>query len=273
MKTLDLTGQRFGKLVAVKRVENDGKRSQWLCQCDCGNMAVIRTEYLRSGDAKSCGCENFPKDLTGMTFHRLTVLEFFENKNNRNYWKCRCECGNIINASTNQLKSGHTKSCGCFRSDTTKIVHKKHGKKHIRLYKTWCGMKARCNNPNEKSYIDYGKRGISVCIEWENDFSTFYDWAMDNGYKDNLTIDRINTNGNYCPENCRWITKAEQANNTRRNIMIEFLGINKSLKQWTDYMGWQYTKYNMRHHRGNPIFDENEKTLIEEKLRSEKNYG
>lgn len=108
----------------------------------------------------------------------------------------------------------------------------RHGMKHTRIYETWCGMKKRCYNPNSKSYKDYGERGIVVCDEWKNDFLSFYHWSVQNGYGENLQIDRIDTNGNYEPSNCRWITHAEQQRNRRNNIYIEHNGQKKSLTQW-----------------------------------------
>ena len=124
------------------------------------------------------------------------------------------------------LKNGNTKSCGC--------LHKKHGMARSRIYKIWINMKSRCYNINTKSYKDYGRKGIRVCSEWKNDFKNFYDWAILNGYKDNLTIDRINVNENYKPSNCRWVNKKEQANNTTRNHYIELNGEKHTLQQWSE---------------------------------------
>ena len=143
-------------------------------------------------------------DLTGQRFGRLTVLERTELK-----WLCKCDCGNKKIVAGGHLVSGDTKSCGCLRI--------KHGMRNTRLYSIWHGMKERCYNTKHKFYKHYGGRGIKVCEEWKNDFQTFADWALSHGYADNLTIDRIDVNGNYEPSNCQWATNAEQQRNKRNS--------------------------------------------------------
>lgn len=164
-------------------------------------------------------------DLTGHTFCRLLVIERVENyitpkgqKHAR--YLCKCECGNEIKVRGHDLRTGNTKSCGCLKKETSVLVNITHGMGNTRLYRIWRGMKQRCKCESQASYKNYGGRGITVCDEWENDFKTFYDWAMVNGYKDNLTIDRKDVNGNYEPSNCKWATYKEQANN-RRNRRVE----------------------------------------------------
>ena len=172
-------------------------------------------------------------DLTNQKFNRLTVLERDKSKRNRTMWKCRCDCGNIVYVASYPLKSGGTKSCGCFKSECLGNTMRKHNLNNTRIYHIWKGIRKRCNNPHDSNFKIYGGRGIKVCDEW-NDFMSFYNWSMQNGYKDNLTIDRINVNGNYEPSNCRWVDIKTQLNNTRTNHFITFEGKTLTLTQWAN---------------------------------------
>lgn len=180
------------------------------------------------------------KDLTGMKFGRWEVIEYVGRINKKTYWRCKCSCksGTIKNVRSDQLQSGKSTSCGCLHSNIMSgldhsAFKKKHGKYNTRLNIIWCKMKQRCYNKNNDAYKNYGGRGIVICEEWVNDFMNFYSWAIDNGYSDSLTLDRINNNGNYEPDNCRWATLLEQHNNTRRNHYIEYKGETHTISEWS----------------------------------------
>lgn len=176
-------------------------------------------------------------DLTGQRFERLTVIERAENAGRTTRWKCVCDCGNVTIVRQPDLKSGRTLSCGCLFSEQLAERNAKHGLSKTRICNIWRSMKDRCYNSNCKAYKNYGGRGIRVCDEWLNDLKGFYDWSMTNGYEENLTLDRIDVNGNYEPSNCRWADRTTQANNTRSNHLIEYDGKTQTIAEWSRETG------------------------------------
>lgn len=179
-------------------------------------------------------------DLVGQHINHLTVIsKYGKSKDNRILWLCKCDCGNEAYITTSNLLNGHNKSCGCL-----------HGRNMIRtkerLYSIYKCMKTRCFYNSHKSYSNYGGRGITICKEWLDDFMNFYNWAIDNGYDDNLTIDRIDTNGNYEPSNCRWVTMKEQERNRRNTIWIYYNGQTKPLAQWAEDYNIKYATLKQR---------------------------
>ena len=181
------------------------------------------------------------QDLTGQRFGRLTVIEYYgKAKDGHSIWVCKCDCGNTKNINARSLKTKNTISCGCFHTEIRKnkkgykCNFYKHGKTNTRLYNIWHSMKSRCCNIKDKNYKYYGGRDIKICNEWLKDFMNFYNWAMENGYKDNLTIDRINNNGNYEPNNCRWVNIKIQSNNRRNNHYITYNGQTHTISEWSN---------------------------------------
>lgn len=177
-------------------------------------------------------------DETGNRYGRLTVVKRVPDTDRvnrkRTLWLCKCDCGKEIIARGWDLRKGHYISCGC-------SLHDGHGKKHgdcnTRLYSIWHNMRHRCAGAYSSCYYRYGGRGITVCDEWSDSYETFRDWALSNGYADNLTIDRIDYNGNYEPSNCRWVTIQQQLLNTSRNHFLECDGVRMTVKEWADRIG------------------------------------
>jgi hypothetical protein len=179
-------------------------------------------------------------DLVGKRFGRLTVLKraYVEQQGHGSHahWLCKCDCGNETVVDGSNLRRGTTKSCGCYQKE--RLVT--HGETNSRLYGIWRTMKTRCYNQSYYQFDRYGGRGIAICDEWINDFQAFYDWSIANGYRDDLSIDRIDNDGNYEPSNCRWATAKEQSNNTRRNVCIEFNGESHTMAEWAEILGIRY---------------------------------
>ena len=198
--------------------------------------------------------------MIGQKFHRLTVIERAESTpgNRGKRWLCQCECGNQTIARNDLLKSGRFKSCGCYRNEKSsvriKLINTTHGMSNSVEYKTWVQMILRCNNKNNNSYNNYGGRGIKVCDRWINSFENFYE---DMGKRlDGMSIDRIDVNGDYCPENCRWASMKIQSNNKRSNKYIKYNGETKTLSEWAEYFNMSKQKLWQRLIRDNLSFEE-----------------
>lgn len=185
----DISGQRFGRLVAETLDHSADHKRFWRCACDCGNVIVIRQDQLTTGRTKSCGCYKKECQLTNLKMGRIKKPQIKKPRDDQ---------------KTSRI-DGHYKTWNPLKHE------------HPRLYRIWQSMKSRCYYKKNKCYSCYGGRGISICKEWLGSFNTFADWALSNGYKDNLSIDRIDVNGDYEPENCRWATNAEQQKNKRKS--------------------------------------------------------
>ena len=169
-------------------------------------------------------------------------------------WRCKCQCGNEVVVRAKSLTRGVTKSCGCLQRDGMSERASVHHGYGTRLYSVWNSMRQRCNNPNSLAYHNYGGRGIKICDEWDN-FSCFRRWAMENGYDENAprgmyTLDRVDVNGPYSPENCRWVDMRTQSNNKRNTIYLEFDGKKRSLTEWASLLGADYTTLWSRYSKG-----------------------
>lgn len=176
----------------------------------------------------------------GVPDSHWTVLERAENEPGKHTkWRCQCDClektEQVIDGCS--LRNGTSKQCIKCGHKITGQYNSTHHETDTRLYRIWCGMKQRCNNPNHKRYKDYGGRGITICSEWDNSYEIFREWAMDNGYNDDLTIDRKDNDGNYEPQNCRFVDMKFQSNNRRNNRLITFNDTTHTLMEWSDILG------------------------------------
>lgn len=181
-------------------------------------------------------------DLTGKKFGRLTVLNRVPSRSSNIKWLCVCDCGGSKEILSSNLVRGLTQSCGCLHKETIRKINLTHGASKTRLFHIWMNMKARCTNPNSRSWGNYGGRGIAICPDCLKSFSSFANWANSNGYREDLTIDRIDVNGNYEPQNCRWVSRQIQARNTRRNVFYK----GKCIKEWAILLGISEKTINRR---------------------------
>lgn len=250
----NILGEKFGLLTVVSKAKpafrkNGAKLSRFNCICDCGAEAVVRRSNLVSGHTQSCGClvksinrnKRFV-DKTGNRYGRLLVQGLAKTpKGGRSVWRCLCECGSTTEViSSNLRKSGGTKSCGCLARENASQVglirpsksQAPPGPDKDRLQKIHRGMIDRCTLHSRDYYKDYGGRGITVCAEWQSSFDAFHDWAINNGYRPDLSIDRIDNDAGYSPSNCRWATRKQQAQNTRRSRHLTAFSETKTITDW-----------------------------------------
>ena len=272
-KRSDYAGVRFGKLTVIRLSEKRGANGTlyWECKCDCGSVVTVSRSNLALGHTKSCGClrgeknkhqeatikkplkqkKNRYEDLTGKRFGKLVVLGFDCRYGRRLKWKCRCDCGNEVVAYGDSLRSGKKKSCGCLVAETARKTSANritHNMSKTRLYKLHRSMINRCK-PNYHEHNNYYDKGISVCQEWER-FEPFKKWAYENGYDDGLSLDRIDNNIGYSPENCRWVDMKTQENNRSNNVFISRDGVTKTMKEWSEYFGIPYGTVRARRRNG-----------------------
>jgi hypothetical protein len=173
----------------------------------------------------------------GQVFNFLTVIKEAESKNRKRRFTCKCKCGTVREFDLILLTTQQAKNCGCYRIETFVTGNTFHGKSRTKLSAVWQAMKQRCENSNNINFHNYGGRGIKICTEWLNSLESFYDWAIDNGYSEGLTLDREDVNGNYEPSNCRWVTMKVQTRNKRDNVFIEHGGKNLCISDWAKTIG------------------------------------
>lgn len=252
VNTIDLTGQRFTRLVVLRYAGKFKGRAMWECQCDCGNIKNMYTKGLRNGTARSCGClrkemlqdpTRNPRpatvDLTGETIGYWLVLGHAGVRKGHTWWTCECICGTIRDVSASHLKREDSRSCGCHQGHFLRLSRNSHGMSYTAEYHAWSAMIQRCYNPNMDNYPIYGGRGITVCPEWRASFDAFF---ADMGPRPSPqhSLDRIdNAGGNYEKSNCRWTTIDVQAVNRRTTIWITYHGETHTANEWEDTPGCQ----------------------------------
>jgi len=226
-----VVGEKYGRLTTIQKAgHSNDHHLLWECRCDCGNITLVQSNNLGKSTF-SCGCfardrsrqtnSRFDDDVIGEKFGRLTVLGISEERASGHIvLKCMCDCGNVTHVHASHIGKS-SRSCGCLGRETTILRNTRHEESRrgnqSRLYRAWAGMLKRCKNTNDKSFKDYGMRGISVCHEWES-FECFREWAIKSGYVDGLSIERVDVNADYNPQNCTWIPIKRQARNKRCSI-------------------------------------------------------
>lgn len=257
---ISLIGNTYWRLTVVSesKIKTSDNKIRYNCICICGNTKTVSRANLKSGDSKSCGCLlkevkeyqfNNNIDILGNRYGRLVVLgkKFIGKKK---YWECKCDCGVIKNILETSLRQGGSKSCGCIQKESL-YIGREFIKKHLETvnklktveYTAWLNMKSRCLNKKNKHYQYYGERGIKICDEWVYDFDIF---LKDVGRKPSKkhSLDRIDVNGDYCKENCRWTTSHEQGVNRRHVIFCTKDEITLCKKDWAKKLNVSYYIFN-----------------------------
>jgi len=237
-----MEGQKHERL---KIISYEG-HGMYFCNCDCGKETIKNGSDIRRGRIKSCGCmlnEKNSFDLIGKKINRLTILiELGKNKKGKTEFLCQCDCGEFKAYEGRQLKSGEIKTCGNHLVEFIKSANITHGDTGTRIYRIHANMLQRCGNSNDKNFSDYGGRGISVCTEWsgDNGYTIFKKWALDNKYDDSLSIDRVDVNGDYEPNNCRWASNEAQQRNKRNTKFYTYDNKTQSLIEWAEEYDLNY---------------------------------
>ena len=247
----DITGQRFGRLVVESMVRQEAG-TRCFCRCDCGSTKVVYQGHLRNGSVVSCGptCPTRIENLAGQKFGRWTVLNCARRatKREQSKWNCRCDCGTERTVNSYCLRRGRSLSCGCYSVEVTNARSTKHGAgrrgAETPEFIAWMAAKGRCLNPGNRAYAHYGGRGITICARWREDFAAF---LADMGPRPRgASLDRIDSNGNYEPSNCRWATSKEQGRNRRDCRTITAFGETLCMEEWAERSGVSRTTISVR---------------------------
>lgn len=244
-----LPGDSYGSLTLIKPADGyvgSPSLASWVCLCVCGRETLEPLNRLKAGHVGSCGCLLYAaralksRPRLGDVFGRLTVLELFKVNRSLVYWSVRCSCGSTLVVEQNALKSGGTRSCGCLKSEKVRDLNTRHGRSGTSLYRIWQGMKKRCGNQGDKHWSRYGGRGITVCERWRTSFEAF---IADMGERPaGKSLDRINNDLGYSPENCRWATTSEQNRNKRNTLFLVLSGKKMSLSDAAEFRKIPYDK-------------------------------
>ena len=246
----DLTGIMFGEVEALSYSHSIIGAIYWNVRCSCGKEYKTSSETLKG--VVSCGCKN-RHNLTGKRFNNFKVIRCVGSDGNNNIWECLCDCGNTFFSYATTIANKKTKRCPSCRDELKRRSNTTHGMSTTRLSDIYFLMKSRCYNKNIGNYKNYGGRGIYMCDEWKNNISSFLVWAITSGYSDNLSIDRINNDGPYSPDNCRWATSKEQGNNKRTNVKIEYEDKTKTPPEWGEALGIHPDLIRARYNQGYSI--------------------
>lgn len=221
-KANDFAGKVFGELTVKRQGESTPKESTWVCDCSCGNIVTVTSGALRRGQKRCSNCSN-PNfvDHTGERFGRLVARKFLPGKP-KPKWECICDCGNVSLVPASVLVRGDSQSCGCLAIEVRRLATRTHGLTGHTIHDTWTNIRQRCENPNNTGYDRYGARGIKVCERWQS-FDAFVEDMLPT-WKEGYSIERLDVNGNYEPDNCIWATAKEQARNRETTMRFEVNG-------------------------------------------------
>lgn len=238
----NLVGRNFGELTVLSFDGFIKGNPKWICTCSCGSVVSLFENSLRSG-RKHCNSYLHNPNI-GLKYGKLTITPHYISTGRSRKYLCQCDCGNTTYSTISNLISGNTKSCGCMSLESRKSSIT-HGMSGSRIYNIWQKMISRCERPGDPSFKKYGAKGITVCESW-HDFNSFYSWSISNGYSDALTIDRKDGALGYCPENCRWATYHEQANNTKSNVLYYYNGHTYTLAELAREYNLPYKRLHQR---------------------------